>query len=121
MGQLHRSDAPLALYNWYVQRGAPEQWIDDLKGACFANRLSCHRFWANPFRLLLHTAAYWLLDLLRRWLRQAGVASLRLATLRLLKIGGWVRAHAAGFRLHLANSHPAEPLWLLLVARSASP
>jgi hypothetical protein len=118
-----RSDAPLALYNWYVQRGAPEQWIDDRKGACFANRLSCHRFWANQFRLLLHAAAYWLLDLLRRWLRQAGVASLRLATLRLrlLKIGGWVRAHAAGFHLHLASSHPAEPLWLLLVARSASP
>lgn len=28
-----RTDAPLALYNWYVQRGAPEQWINDLKKA----------------------------------------------------------------------------------------
>jgi hypothetical protein len=26
-----RADAPLDLYNWYVQRGTPEQWIDDLK------------------------------------------------------------------------------------------
>jgi hypothetical protein len=118
-----RADSPLALYNWYVQRGTPEQWIDDLKGACFADRLSCHRFWANQFRLLLHAAAYWLLDTLRRWLHQVDVAPLRLDTLRLrlLNIGGWVRAHAAGFRLHLASSHPAEPLWLLLVARSASP
>jgi hypothetical protein len=118
-----RADAPLALYNWYVQRGTPEQWIDDLKRACFADRLSCHRFWANQFRLLLHAAAYWLLDTLRRWLRQLGVAPLRLDTLRLrlLKIGGWVRAHAAGFRLHLASSHPAEPLWHLLAARSPSP
>jgi Transposase DDE domain group 1 len=118
-----RSDAPLALYNWYVQRGTPEQWIDDLKHACFADRLSCHRFWANQFRLLLHAAAYWLLDTLRRWLRQMGVARLRLDTLRLrlLKIGGWVRAHAEGFRLHLASSHPAEPLWHLLAARSPSP
>ena len=48
-----RSDAPLALYNWYVQRGTSEQWIDDLKGACFADRLSCHCFWANQLRLLL--------------------------------------------------------------------
>lgn len=103
-----RSEAPLALYNWYVQRGTPEQWIDDLKEACFADRLSCRRFWANQFRLLLHAAAYWLLDTLRRWLHEWGIASLRLDTLRLrlLKIGGWVRQHAAGFRLHLASSPP---------------
>jgi Transposase DDE domain group 1 len=118
-----RADAPLALYDWYVQRGTPEQWIDDLKHACFADRLSCHRFWANQFRLLLHAAAYWLLDTLRRWLRQSGVASLRLDTLRLrlVKIGGWVRRHASGFRLHLASSHPGEPLWHLLNTRFQSP
>lgn len=118
-----RSDAPLALYNWYVQRGTPEQWIDDLKGACFADRLSCHRFWANQFRLLLHAAAYWLLDTLRRWLRERGVAPLRLATLRLrlVKIGGWVRQQATSFRLHLASSHPAEPLWQLLLVPSPAP
>lgn len=118
-----RPDAPLALYDWYVQRGTPEQWIDDLKRACFADRLSCHRFWANQFRLLLHAAAYWLLDTLRRWLRQFGLAPLRLDTLRLrlLKIGGWVRHQADGFRLHLASSHPAEPLWRLLSTRFHSP
>jgi len=32
-----RMDAPLALHNWYVQRGTPEQWIDDLKNDCFAD------------------------------------------------------------------------------------
>ncbi len=118
-----RTDPPLTLYNWYVQRGRPEQWIDDLKHACFADRLSCHRFWANQFRLLLHAAAYWLLDTLRRWLRQCGVAPLRLDTLRLrlLKIGGWVRHQVDGFRLHLASSHPAEPLWRLLTVRFHSP
>jgi hypothetical protein len=40
-----RSDlAPAALYTWYVRRGAPELWIKDRKDACFADRLSCHRF-----------------------------------------------------------------------------
>lgn len=112
-----RPDAPLALYNWYVRRGEAEQWIKDLKDACFADRLSCHRFWANQFRLLLHAAAYWLLDTLRRWLVQAGSARLQLDTLRLrlIKIGGWVRASIHGFLLHLASSHPAEPLWHLLL------
>ena len=70
-----REDAPLALYNWYVHRGTSEQWIDDLKHGCFADRLSCHRFWANQFRLLLHAAAYWLLDALRRWLCLGGPAA----------------------------------------------
>jgi Transposase DDE domain group 1 len=61
-----RTDPPLALYNWYVRRGEPELWIKDLKRACFADRLSDHRFFANQFRLILHAAAYWLLDTLRR-------------------------------------------------------
>jgi DDE family transposase len=110
---------PLTLYNWYVRRGEPELWIKDLKDACFADRLSCHRFWANQFRLLLHAAAYWLLDTLRRELVQAGVARLQLDTLRLrlVKIGGWVRQHVETLHLHLASSHPGEPLWHLLAAR----
>ncbi len=113
---------PLALYNWYVRRGEPELWIKDLKDACFADRLSCHRFWANQFRLLLHAAAYWLLDTLRRSLMAAGTARMQLDTLRIrvIKIGGWVREHLQSLQtlhLHLASSHPGEPLWQLLAAR----
>jgi hypothetical protein len=86
---------------------------------CFADRLSCHRFWANQFRLLLHAAAYWLLDSLRSWLAQAGVPHLRLSTLRLrlVKIGGWMHERVYGLALHLASSHPGEPLWHLIAAR----
>jgi Transposase DDE domain group 1 len=116
-----RADAPLALYDWYVDRGEPELWIKDLKRACFADRLSCHRFWANQFRLLLAAATYWLLDTLRRWLTRLGAARLQLDTLRLrlLKVGGRVRELLTRVRLHLASSHPGEPLWHLLAARPA--
>ena len=112
----NRTDPPLALYNWYVERGEPEQWIKDLKLACFADRLSCHRFQANQFRLLLHAAAYWLLDTLRRWLLEAGVLPMQLDSLRLrlLKIGGLVRQLLTRVRLRLATSHPGEPLYLAL-------
>jgi hypothetical protein len=114
-----RTDPPLDLYDWYVDRGEPEQWIKDLKRAGFADRLSCHRFWANQFRLLLHAAAYWLLDTLRRWLMAQGVPRMQLETLRLrlIKIGGWVRQQLTRVRLHLARSHPGRPLWDLLAAR----
>ena len=114
-----RTDAPLDLYNWYVRRGEPELWIKDFKRACFADRLSDHRFFANQFRLLLHAAAYWLLDTLRRWLAQLGVPRMQLDTLRLrlIKIAGWVRERLGRIRLHLASSHPGESLWRTLATR----
>jgi Transposase DDE domain group 1 len=115
-----RDDPPAALYAWYTRRGdCPELCIKDLKEGCFADRLSCHAFWANQFRLLLHSAAYWLLDTIRRWLARLRVSHLQLGTLRLrlLKIGGWVRQHLGAVSLHLASSHPAEPLWYLLATR----
>jgi hypothetical protein len=118
-----RSQPPLAVYDWYVDRGEPELWIKDFKRACFADRLSNHRFAANQFRLLLHAAAYWLLDTLRRWLCQLGVARLQLDTLRLrlLKLGGRVQEWLTCVRLHLASSHPSEPLWRLLATRPGRP
>ena len=111
---------PLAVYDAYVARGAAENGpIKDFKVALQADRLSDHRFWANHFRLLLHLAAYWLLDTLRRWLTGTGAGHLQLDTLRLrlLKIAGRVRELPDRIRLHLASSHPGEPLWRLL-ARS---
>lgn len=108
-----RTDSPETVYDSYTQRGEAENWIKDLKRGCFADRLSCHRFWANQFRLLLHAAAYWLLDTLRRWLIQAKVARMTLATvrLRLIKIGGWVREQQRRVHLRLAASHPNEAWW----------
>lgn len=35
---------------------ACEDSIKDLKNVLKADRLSCHRFWAKQFRLLLHSA-----------------------------------------------------------------
>jgi hypothetical protein len=113
-------EEPLALYDWYVDRGEAEGWVKDLKNACRADRLSCHRFWANQFRLLLHAAAYWLLDTLRRWLAHSGSARRQLDTLRLdlLKVGGRVYQWASRVRLRLASSHPGQVLWELLATRS---
>jgi hypothetical protein len=113
-----RADAPEALYAWYVARGDSENAIKDLKTACFADRLSDHRFWANQFRLLLHAAAYWLLDTVRRWLSARQVARLQLDTLRLrvLKIGGRVYQSRDRVRLRLAASHPGQPFWNHLAA-----
>lgn len=52
-------------YDHYVQRGESEHRMDELKNGLHTDRLSCHRFVANFFRLLLHTAAFNLLNAAR--------------------------------------------------------
>lgn len=111
-----RNDEPKALYEFYARRGEGENWIKDFKLHVKADRLSCHRFMANQFRLLLHAAAYWLMDALRRKLIERGSRRMQLDTLRLglIKIGGRVRELLTKVRLHLASGHPGQSLWYAL-------
>jgi len=108
-----RHDEPKELYEFYARRGESENWIKDFKLHIRAERLSCHRFVANQFRLLLHAAAYWLMDALRRKLIESGARRMQLDTLRLslIKIGGRVKELVTKVRLHLASGHPGQPLW----------
>ena len=108
-----RTDEPKKLYEWYVKRGESENWIKGFKLHLKADRLSCHRFIANQFRLLLHAAAYWLLDTLRRKLVASGEQRMQLDTLRLtlIKIGGRVKEFFTKVRLHLASGHPGQRSW----------
>jgi DDE family transposase len=53
------------VYDDYTQRGESEHRMDELKNGLHMDRLSCHRFMANFFRLLLHTAAMNLLNATR--------------------------------------------------------
>ena len=111
-----RADDPKELYEFYALRGESENWIKDFKLHIKADRLSCHRFIANQFRLLLHAAAYWLMDALRRKLMASGARRMQLDTLRLslIKIGGRVKELLTKIRLYLASGHPGQSLWLAL-------
>ncbi len=108
-----RTDDPEDLYEFYARWGESENWIKDFKVHLKADRLSCHRFMANQFRLLLHACAYWLMDALRRKLVASGSRRMQLDTLRLglIKIGGRVRELLTKVRLHLASGHPGQSSW----------
>src|ERR671936_236204 len=74
----------------YCARGQTENEIKDHKLYLKSDRTSCHRFEANQCRLFFHSAAYVLLDTLRRevlkgtpWTR----ATMEPIQLRLLKVG----------------------------------
>ena len=56
---------PEAAYDAYTDRGESENRNKELKDGLAADRLSDHRYFANLFRLYLHTVAYLLLVRMR--------------------------------------------------------
>jgi hypothetical protein len=97
----------------YCARGQMENEIKDHKRYLKSDRTSCHRFEANQFRLLLHSAAYVLLDTLRRevlkgtpWVR----ATMETLQLRLLKLGARVHEVTDRIQLSLPSSCPVAPV-----------
>ena len=101
---------PQELYeDVYCQRGDMENRIKEQQLDLFADRTSCHRFLANQFRLLLSSAAYVLVQALRRTalrgtdLEKAQVGTIRL---KLLKVAARVVVSARRVVFHLATSYP---------------
>jgi hypothetical protein len=97
----------------YCQRGEAENRIKEQQLHLFAGRTSCHDFLANQFRVLLSSAAYVLVETLRRVglagteLAQAQVDTIRL---KVLKIGARVVRSVRRIVLHLASGYPLQAL-----------
>ena len=104
---------PEAHYRFYCQRGDPENRIKELKLDLKADRLSCHRFWANQFRLLLHAAAYMLMQAMRAALAGTEFARAQVSTLRLrlLKVGARIRESVRRVWVQLPSAYPWIHLW----------
>ena len=82
-----------SLYDHYTDRGQTENFIKAFKNHLSMDRLSCHRFLANQFRLLLHALAYQMFVRLRDYLHGTPWHKLEIETLRrrVLKIGARIR------------------------------
>jgi hypothetical protein len=112
-------DDPEAQYDFYALRGDTENRIKEIKNDLKIDRTSCHRFVANQFRLLLHAAAFILLDHLRRRLCGTRLESAQVGTLQrqLLKLGVRVRETARRVWLYFASHCPVQDLWAPLLIR----
>jgi hypothetical protein len=107
---------PEEAYDFYALRGDCENRIKELKNDLKADRLSCHRFVANQFRLLLHAAAYALLHALKKYLQGTVLENAQIGTIRcrLLKIGAQVVQSCRRLWVHLAGGYPWKRLFLQL-------
>lgn len=115
-------DMPAAdLYEFYCDRGDVENRIKELKDDLLSGRTSCHRFLANQFRLILHSAAFVLLQALRKLLAGTEFADAQVSTLRtrLLKVGARVRETTRRIWLMMPTSYPLKEVWMTIASRLA--
>jgi len=103
----------------YVLRGDIENRIKELKLELKADRLSCHRFLANQFRLYLHVFSYCLFVLMRRHLEGTELQNAQVNTLRikLIKIGARIRETSRRIWVHLASGYPYRSLLAVVLHR----
>ena len=98
----------------YCQRGQMENLIKLHKAQLASDRMSCHSATANQVRLVLHTAAFWLMHGVRAAIPQtSSLAKAEFATIRerLIKVGARVIEHTARIRIHLPSSCPERSLF----------
>ena len=106
----------------YCARGQAENLIKAHKLHLASDRTSCTKATANQFRLLVHTAAYWLLHTLRglapkaSFWREAQFDTIRLA---LIKVAGRVTEMATRTKVALPSCYPHKDSLMLQFARAA--
>ena len=102
----------------YCARGQAENLIKRHKGQLASDRTSCRSPLANQMRLILHTAAYWLMRVIRDAIpKPQKLASGEFTTirLRLLKIAVRIKETASRVRLAFASACPDAALFRGLV------
>jgi hypothetical protein len=117
----------------YCARGQSENFIKDVKNALYADRLSCHRFVANAFRLLLHAIAYRLMHALRAAVAHVAPPELYVATdrvrlpvaqmdtlrTRLLKVAAYVTSSVRRVLIRLPRAFPLADVFFALARELA--
>ena len=114
----YRDQNPEKLYkDFYVMRGeTAENRIKDIKNFCFADRLSCHKFSANFFRLIISCLAYETLRKVKTCLPKVtkneriqkwSIQSIRLY---LIKVAALVRITVRRVYFRFAKGHPYQKL-----------
>ena len=105
----------------YCARGQAENLIKAHKLHLASDRTSCTKATANQFRLMVHTAAYWMMLTLRglapklSFWRDAQFDTIRI---NLLKVAARVTEMATRIKVALPSCYPYQDSWLLLAARA---
>ena len=97
----------------YCARGNAELYIKDHKTYLKSDRTSCHRFFANQFRLFLHSAAYVLIHAMRKSVFRGtewANATMQTIQLKAFKIGARVTELKTRIKVELPTAFPQQEL-----------
>jgi hypothetical protein len=98
----------------YCARGEMENRIKEQQLELFADRTSCHKWWANQFRMILSGLAYTLVEYIRaKFLQGTELAKVQVGTLRLklFKIGAVIIRNTRRIKFLLSSSYPYQHIW----------
>ena len=116
-----RDRRPAQIYDGlYTARGDMENRIKEQQLHLFADRTSCHQFMANQFRLMLASAAYVLVDHLRRTVlkgTELACAQVETIRLKLFKVAARIRTSVRRVVLHFSSSYPYQRLFRQITVR----
>jgi len=104
----------------YCARGEMENRIKEQQLGLFADRTSCHYWWANQFRLLLASCAYTLINALRlEVLHDTELSTARVDTIRLklFKIGTVIIRNTRRVRFLYSSRFAYQELFAHVVER----
>jgi len=104
----------------YCARGNMENDIKQIQLDLFSDRMSCHKWDANQFRLLLSSISYILIERMRALcLKGTQFAKAQLGTIRLklFKIGAVITRNTRRIHLMFASSYPYKDLFRQLVLK----
>jgi len=107
----------------YCQRGDMENRIKEQQLGLFADRNSSKDFLANQFRMIMSSAAYILMETLRRTgLKNTELENAQASTIRtkLLKIGGRVIVSARRVVVHMSSGFPLQNVFSRILAQLQS-
>lgn len=106
--------------DFYVQRAEDsENRIKELKLDIKADRLSCHQFRANQFRLYLHQLAYLFMHTLRNFLAGTEFEKSRITTIRskLIKLAVRVKESCRRVLCQFSSSTPYRGIFTLVAQK----
>jgi hypothetical protein len=111
------------IYQFYCERGDRENRIKEFKLDMTGDRLSCQTFLANQFRLVLHAAAFLLVQTIQSALQavvplqEMSHAQAGTVRVKLLKVAARVLETTRAVRVHLCTSYPLQKTWMAVAQR----
>ena len=90
----------------YSKRGDMQNRIKKFQGDLFADRLSCHKYKSNQFRMLISAVAYILMLRLKSLIKDKATRYCSTVRLKIIKVATIIRTNSRKIYIQISNNFP---------------